>query len=400
MLKVAAMESEAQVMGGLIKVGPKKYLFHTLHSNTLANLLHLPGPDVPVPKLFQHYGAFQHSMPLHQPDTPSLSLLRLLVSPHPYILRSTLVVCTFQPGVLTIFREPMITSADFPEAAIKLPCTLMMCSNQTMSDAAPATEMDLKALTIPGKKVIIDESQNACMVFEAQKKIKKKKSPRVDLCAQPGKPILKMSPSAIEAVKMTAKHYNACLFVAIRKNCPQLGSVPVTAFNTIMILSKSQNSLNFLPEVTMSPIQRMFLKHVMLSNMGMENSLLEFKALYDMYVEPITPYEEKDFEDLLCQSQSVLENIIFCLNSICCASFPKKVAAVAHPKILLAAEKYFLMFPPRDKPNAIPFAASIIEIICKGTSLSKVLSYMAQYMVIKECTPDDNLIKAYSLLTV
>lgn len=380
-----------------MQLSPNKYLFHVLHSATLANLLHLPGTRVPIPTLFQHYGVFQHSMPLHLPDSPNLSLLRLLLSPHPYALKSTLVVCMLHRGALTVFRAPVITSAEFPEATIKLPSTLMMCSTEDMSDARPVSEADLKSLATPSKRVIINENKNNCVMFHPDMKIKMR-GPKPH--QPPTKSILKLSRSAVEELHRTTQHYHACLFYTISSHTPQPGRAPLGPFNTVMILSKSQNSINLLPNVRMCPIQRMFVKHVILQRMKLENSLAEFRALYDPHLVSIDSQARETFEAYVTQGQRALENIIFCLNSVCGACFPKRVLAAANAELLLAAEKYFLMFPPRDKPNAIPFAASIVELICKGTSLSKVLRYMAKYMDIKECVPEDNLVKAYSLLTI
>lgn len=395
------MDARTCIKAGFVHLGNQKLLFHSIKSTTLANLLQIPGDLVPIPLLFQKYGPDQEHLPLYKPNTPSLSIVRLVLSVHPYALNSSLIIgCQHLNGQVTVFTTPMIAYADFTETPIKVESVLMLCSDDSMCDAVEITPEELTKLEKTKKKrVAIQETLNKVKMFEPKKALKKTKKGAVSSLS-PAKPILVMSPQSVQHVQETESHYFARLYYTMVAQVLKVGACSMSAFNTIIITAQSQNTVNLLPEEQMNNIQRLFVKHVILHRMGLENSLFEFKELYTPMLLDIPQKDVEKFEDIVSASKQVAEDIIFCLNSICEATFPKKVEGTTAQNMQTAMEKYFLMFAPNDRENAIPFAASIVEIICKGTPLCKVVKYLEKYMEIKECIPKDNLIKTYALLTI
>ncbi|AAT00017.1 JM40 [macacine gammaherpesvirus 11] len=182
---------------------------------------------------------------------------------------------------------------------------------------------------------------------------------------------------------------------------PQIGESPITAFNTVTIMQRANNSIMFLPNLKLKPIQHLFLKHVLLQRLGLENILFHFKMLYANTCKAAAPYQREYFESMLSRVKQRLEDMVFCLNSIESHNFQKdfKVTSRAPQQLLTATDKYFLMFPPQNRDLAIQVGAEVIESICDGTPLFEVLANLNPRVTIQKET-GNNLLKFYALLTV
>lgn len=337
-------------------------------------------------------------MPLHMPEHPNLSMARLLLSEHPYVLQSSVRVCRTSPsGKITMFSVPIVEFDSGAESPVRLPCTLMTCQNEDLSDARPLAQTSPPAVS--GKRVNFDESKNEYRYYSPGEAVRFRNTDPAKP-ASPTKSILRISISGTTSVQDTERYYQACLFATTQKYKPQLGECPAAAFTTVTITARSHNSLNLLPEEGLSLAQLLLLKHVTLQRLGLENALRDFQVLYDPQLVQAAPEQIQHFEALLELMKSRLEDAVFCLNSVARAVFPKPVASTAKRQLLTAMEKYFLMFQPADKTNAINFGASIVTLLCGGQPLCRVLRYMARYMTVETQVPEDNLIKTYALLTI
>lgn len=405
MLKI--IQTGASVTNGLIQLTPTQFIFHNIHSKTLAILAGLEGSSsVPLPLIFKKYfEASTTSMPLHHHQDPTISMIRIIISPHPYSLKSTLLVGFTQPnGVLVIFRNPVITSSDFKNTHIKVPSTLMICSSPSMEDASPLSEeASLKIIfTNKIKRVLIDETKNSFLEFDDSTPIypKPKITKDTELRQSP-KSILKWAVRNHDLNRRSEEYLHAQIFYAIFSHSLQIGQCPAIPFNTVFIMSRSQNSICLVPEAKLSSMQNLFVKHVLLHRMGLENTIYNFEALYNPHIQEINSEEEDAFNVIMNKVKTRTEDIIFCLNTISQNSFSRPVLHSNAPqKIKLAMEKYYLMFPPTDKDNAINFSIGIVDIICKGTDFKTIIGFLSKYMEIQENAPEKNLIKFYALLTV
>lgn len=406
MLKI--MQAGASAANGLVQLSPTQFLFHNIHSKTLAILAGLEGCNsVPLPLLFKKYfNDSTTSMPLHHQQDPTISMIRLIVSPYPYSLRSTLLVGFTQPnGVLVVFRNPVITSADFENTHIKVPSTLMICSSPSMEDATPLSEEVSSKIIFTDKikRVLIDETKNSCLEFDATVPISNKNKKATKSCEskQSPKSILKWAVNNSLINRKSETYLHAQIFYAIFSHSLQIGQCPAVPFNTVFIMSRSQNSLCLVPEAKLSSLQNLFVKHVLLHRMGLENTICNFEALYNPHIQEINSEEEAAFDVIMDKVKTRTEDIIFCLNTISQNVFSRPVKYTSAPQqIKLAMEKYFLMFPPTDKENTINFSMGIVDIICKGTEFKTIIGFLSRYMEIQENAPEKNLIKFYALLTV
>lgn len=406
MLKI--MQSGASVTNGLIELNPTQFIFHNIHSKTLAILAGLEGCNsVPLPLIFKKYFPDSTtSMPLHHHQDPSISMIRIIISPHPYSLKSTLLIGFTQTnGVLIVFRNPVIASSDFKHTHIKVPSTLMICSSPNMEDASPLSEeASLKIIfTNKIKRVLIDETKNSFLEFNDSTPIyiKPSKITKDTELKQSPKSILKWAVNNNCLNRRSEEYLHAQIFYAIFSHSLQIGQCPAIPFNTVFIMSRSQNSICLVPEANLSSMQNLFVKHVLLHRMGLENTIYNFEALYSNHIQEINSEEEEAFNVVMNKVKTRTEDIIFCLNTISQNNFSRPVKHTnASQKLQLAMEKYYLMFPPTDKENAINFSIGIVDIICKGAEFKTIIGFLSKYMEIQENAPEKNLIKFYALLTV
>lgn len=392
------MDSTAIFRNGMVKLSDGTLLFHIIHSKQLSILLGHSSSSVPIPLLFKQFpNPFTNSIPLFCGQTPKLSMVRLLLSTHPYALNSRLEVGYKQPnGIVVLNKIPVIKYIDFEDECIKAQTTLMVCTKEDMSDAFPLTD-DLNgrmALSTVKKQVIIDESKNQCFEFFINQKVSTKK---LHTPTQIPIPIIKNLP---KTDVMQSNKY-AQMFYTIATHSLQIGDCPAASFNTILIMSRSQNSLNILPkDSSINSKQKLFLKHVILHQMGLENAISDFESLYEKFIKPISREQTEEFFHMVYDLKCKLEDTVFALNSICKNRFSQTFSqGSCKMETLLLMEKYFLMFTPLDKINAINFSAGIVELIFNGVDFKKLLSFLEQYMEIQTSTPEDNMFKMYALLT-
>ncbi|AAC95547.1 orf 23; similar to BTRF1 [Ateline gammaherpesvirus 3] len=251
--------------------------------------------------------------------------------------------------------------------------------------------MKLRSYRDSTKKVKINEENNMGVVFEKSKPPSSIKRAELKTTLIP-KPIIKKVVCGLEKY--------AAIFKTISKLPLMLGKCPSIPYHTITVMSRSQNSLILTPSMDINKIQHLLLKHSFLDYIGLKSSIAQFEALYGTCLEPITSKEIMSFQDLFFETKKRTEDIIFVLNTIGEHKFSHIVRPGATPQVFRdIVEKYFFLFPPKDKKNSINFAASIVEIICNGEPFSKVIQYVNAYMDIKEHTTINNLIKIYALLT-
>ncbi|UTM05505.1 tegument protein UL88 [Equid gammaherpesvirus 2] len=407
----------AKFLNGMVKVAEDAYLFHVIHSKSLAVLMGTANSDVPLPLLFSKFpGSPTNAIPLYCYERPRLSLARLILSGHPYALHSELEIGFADAGgEITVYRCPIVKYTDFRDEPVKADCTLMFSSREDMSDATPLTE-DLYpriGSRCKIKHVTIDESKNQSFFFDKDAAIRAPAPCSPALCspapgsppppappAAPAKPIIKcqLEPVDEELARFTGY---ARIFHAISTHSPKIGSCGAASYNTVLIMTRSQNSLRVLPrDGSITPRHNLFLKHVILKEMGLENSVQDFEVLYGDHLGPVTRQQAEEFRETVRGLRCKLEDCVFVLNSVCAAPFSKPVAAGSTgPHTLLLLEKYFLTFNPRDKANAINFGAAVTELIFGGVPFTKILAFVQKFIEILTETPEDNMFKIYALLT-
>nr|BEG23014.1 homolog of EHV2 ORF23 tegument protein UL88 [Macronycteris gammaherpesvirus 1] len=383
---------------GTVKLKNGSILFHVVHSKPLSILLNYDSSDVPVPLIFSLFsGVYTNSIPLYCPQNPKLSMVRLLLSTHPYALKSNLQVGFKQSnGITVLYKTPVVNFMDFDEEPIKPMTTLMICTKEDMSDAIPLSNDMLEQITkqTSKKQVIIDETKNQLFLFDFSKDLCVKKK-HINTTQEP-KPIIKH----VQQPENDLMKY-CQLFYTIANHNLVIGSCPAVSFNTILVMSRSHNSLNICPnDTTITPKQQLFLKHLILKQMGLENLMSDFNILYNGHLEPTTPNQMEKFHILVYDLKEKLENAVFLLNTICQHKFTRPIStARCSLSNLMLMEKYFLMFSPRDKGNAINFSAAIIDLVFKGVNFNKLLKFLQKYMVIQTTTAENNMFKIYALLT-
>ncbi|AIA62060.1 orf23 [Alcelaphine gammaherpesvirus 2] len=390
----------AKLVGGAVPLPSDKYVFHLIHSRTLCMALSLPGVDLPVPVLFNRFKAESPSeCSLHSDKDVALSLVRILLSRHPYVLSSLLVVGYQQRReTVVLYNHPLIRTQEFGISEVKPPCSLVVGPNPMSAEGTvPAsTELPCCELVVASefKTVWINEAANQQMEFSPQDTIS---VPSV--LGVPSKPIIKQ-PHFLPVCKETAT-LHAQLFYAAGLGFPPISSCPASSFTTLAIMCKSHNSINLVSEVNIKPRQLLLLKHVLLTRMGLENCLQDFIQAYAESLAPVSDDQMAHFEKVLSMARERAEDIIFILNSVAAYSFTDSVCSSNNNSTLYKAmQKYFLMFPPTDQKNSVPFAVDIISIICKGVSFSKVVAFVQRYIPIQEKVGSTNQLKMFALLSI
>ncbi|QFQ66793.1 ORF 23 [Macacine gammaherpesvirus 5] len=402
MIKISDLK--ARLVGGAVQLSNGEYVCHVVYSSALAAMVGLPGPAVPLPLLFKKFSTiYSNMMPLYAPKRPELSMLRIMVSPHPYALNSCLCVGTDEGerGV-SLFRDPVIRSSDFEDTPITVNSKLVIASNSLFLHcrpfSVPATVKTPPVTLTNNKQITINELANTTQEYDPN-------APPTLCSALPPdnkklRSILKQPPATSES-NVQSDCLLADIFFAMGSHQPQIGESPITAFNTVTIMQRANNSIMFLPNLKLKPIQHLFLKHVLLQRLGLENILFHFKMLYANTCKAAAPYQREYFESMLSRVKQRLEDMVFCLNSIESHDFQKdfRVLSRAPQRLLTATDKYFLMFPPQNRELAIQVGAEVIESICDGTPLSEVLANLSPRVTIQKET-GNNLLKFYALLTV
>lgn len=399
MIKI--MDPTAVFVNGMVSMADGTRLFHIIHSKPLAILLGHGSSSIPIPLLFKQFpNPLTNSIPLFCSRTPKLSMVRLLLSSHPYALNSRLEVGYVQSnGVLVIHRDPIVKYMDFDEETIKPSSTLMVCTKEDLSDATPLTG-DLQgrmAHISIRKQVVIDETQNQSFEFSVDDAVSTQVPP---LITHRPVSILKKSAEHLQKEHISnTKHTQ--LFQAIKNHHVEIGNCPASSYNTILVMSRSHNSLNIAPgDTSLTLKQKLFIKHVILHNMGLENAVSDFEAIYDPHLQPVSDDDVDNFRTMVSDIKCKVEDAVFALNSICNNKFKQHFSpGSCRPETLLLLEKYFLMFSPKDKTNSINFGAGIIELIFNGTEFKKLISFIKKYMEVQTTTPEDNMFKIYALLT-
>ncbi|ARW78086.1 tegument protein UL88 [Common bottlenose dolphin gammaherpesvirus 1 strain Sarasota] len=400
----------ASLSRGMVRLGNGRIVFHMINSRELAALLGWPGPCVPAPLLFtRFFPTATDYVPLYLDREPLVSMVRLILSPHPLILKSFLVVGFHQTnGAPVLLSRPIVRSRHFADAEIKVSSSLMSCTKTDFSDAVifdDGAHGDVENVCA-WRRVAIREELNHQVEFLKHEPVVKIWSglPKPGLRAQGApKPILKKSRGGQEAPNIDAAGPQAKLFYAIRNHVPSLTQSTAHAFNTVRIMSQSNNSVWLFPEGNLSSVQNLYVKHVILRRLGLENAAGDLETLYLPHATggDLIAAEISAFEAIVGQSLRRAEDIIFCLDFIGQSNLPYLVKREARQRpIRLALEKYFLMFPPRNRENAVLFGVVVVNFLCRGVSLSKVAKFLQRYMDVPARPKNTNLLKMYALLTI
>ncbi|ACY00421.1 ORF23 [Human gammaherpesvirus 8] len=397
---------KASLVEGAARLSTGERVFHVLTSPAVAAMVGVSNPEVPMPLLFEKFGTPDSStLPLYAARHPELSLLRIMLSPHPYALRSHLCVGeeTASLGVY-LHSKPVVRGHEFEDTQILPECRLAITSDQSYTNFK-IIDLPAGCRRVPihaaNKRVVIDEAANRIKVFDPESPL-----PRHPITPRAGqtRSILKHNIAQVcerDIVSLNTDNEAASMFYMIGLRRPRLGESPVCDFNTVTIMERANNSITFLPKLKLNRLQHLFLKHVLLRSMGLENIVSCFSSLYGAELAPAKTHEREYFGALLERLKRRVEDAVFCLNTI--EDFPFREPIRQPPdcsKVLIEAmEKYFMMCSPKDRQSAAWLGAGVVELICDGNPLSEVLGFLAKYMPIqKECT--GNLLKIYALLTV
>lgn len=406
MLKI--MDPSARFEDGALITGDGHYLFHVVHSKTVSVLLDQPGPTIPLPHLFRKFrssggGDSSTELPLRGNVNPKLSMLRLILSPAPYATNCRLVVGHLQDNSVPVMhRTPVVTFEDYFSEPVKVPTTLMIAEDRDLTHAKPLSEDPAETFKFLAlcKKVVINENKNTILEFDDFVNQTATPFSPTPFQSRPRKSILKTQQDADTPAELASALLHCQIFKAIGSKQPQLGNCPATAFNTITIMSRSQNSLDLFPRTGLKKHQQLFLKHVVLHRMGLESVLSEFITLYQGELTAVSEEEVSDFNDLVGEVKRKVEDIVFFLNSICVHKFahtfsPGRIRASTK----MSLEKFFLMFRPRDYDASLLFGSTIVDLICADESFNKLIKFCSTFMPINDAAKDTNLLKIYSLLT-
>lgn len=397
MLKISS--PRARFVSGAVLVSTNKYIYHVLHSKTLCMTLDHPGDSIPISVVFAKIDKLAtSSCSLHAKNNPGISLIRILLSSHPYIQSSSLSVGHQQANnIIILYQQPVVLTQDYGANPIKINSTVMVSNDYTSLDGAVPLADDLTfgemVYASRVKSVSINENLNIHKEFDPDITLE---SSMINV-AEAGKPIIKKS-VFYNTDKKTSK-LHAQIYYAARHHAPEIGKCPVGPFNTILIMCKSHNTLQIVPSFKLNHIQRLFVKHVILFRMGLENCVEDFVQVFTN-LQNLQDSEVECFEHLVGVAKAQVEDIVFALNSISMHVFQKPVTNKKdHWAIKLALDKYFLMFPPKDKLNAINFGAGIIDIICSGITFEKLVKFLSKYLEIQETAKETNLLKMFALLS-
>lgn len=403
MLKI--MYPTATFTQGLMRATPDKFIFHIIHSRTASLLVGESGPSVPMPKIFQRFGTSKQHTDLDlrgSRSDPAIAILRSLLSPAPYLPNATLSIGFVQQnGVPVIHRSPVVNYAGGSSEPIKIPTTLMVADNAELLDAHPLGEdaEDYIKFSTICKNVIINENLN--MEIEFDDFLNQGDVRYVPSTATPGKSIIKHNAQSTFGPTFSKEDsiYHAQLFQAITNHSLVPGDCPASPYNTILVMNNSQNSFEPLQEEKISSIQNLFLKHIVLRRMGMENVIDDFVALFDCHVSEADQSAVNKFEYLAKKMTNKAYDAVFFLNSIGDAKFQLPIKESGRESTRAAVQKYFLMFRPKDYANAVNFSATIIDLLSRGEPFQKLVHFLSLFMPINNTASDSNVLKIYALLT-
>lgn len=416
MLKVS--DPGAHFINGLLKINDSKYIFHMVHSDSIAKLAESTDPiKTPVPLLFSKFGIGSSpsdtTLPLFNPTNPHVSFLRLLISTRPHSPNSHLEVGFVKNnGVLILHKEPIIKISDqMNNCQLKVATTLMSATREDLSDASTLTnfnDADTMTFVSDYKQVRINENKNSITNFFeedppclTQSHVSQKTGNRSPVMASDGRKttsILKHKVLDTGSVSAEDTKVQAKTFYALGRKKPVIGECPAVAFTTITIMAKSQNSLIFLPYEPLNEFQHLFLKHVLLKRLQLDNALEHFNEIYKHITEEVSTEELQQFECYVNRMRERVEDLVFILTSIVRHKFNCRVKGKPKHNTRKALEKFFFIFHPADLDNAVTFASSIADLLCNGASFTKLITYMGTLMPIQHCE-SDTLLKMYTLLT-
>ncbi|AAX58059.1 ORF23 [Ovine gammaherpesvirus 2] len=389
----------ARLANGAVLLPSDKYVFHLIHSRTLCMALSYPGSELPAPVLFSRFSKTNDGDCTLQSDADAaLSLVRILISNHPYVLNSRLSVgYQRHGGTVVLHRRPLVITDEFGSSPVKLSSSIVVGPDPLSANGtAPATaELAACALVCASsfKSVWINESANTEIHYDPGDAIEVPLTPNL-----PCKSIIKKdrcTPASEEAASL-----NARLFFACSAGYPPIGQCPARSFTTLMIMCKSHNSLRPVPEFHLKPLQLLLVKHTLLVRMGLENCMQDFILTFPD-LPTVSAEQVEHFEKIVAVTKARVEDIIFALNSVSAHIFERRVrVAAAHPVLDRAMRKYFLMFPPADLENSVNFATDIVKIICKGVPFEQLVRFLKRYIPIQEITVDTNHLKVFALLSI
>ncbi|ALF03267.1 BTRF1 [macacine gammaherpesvirus 10] len=395
----------ARFVHGAVHLPSGQIVFHTIHSPTLASALGLSGENVPIPALFRASGLnVRESLPMTNIRAPIISLARLILAPNPYILEGQLTVgMTQDNGIPVLFSQPIIEVKSGPESHIKAPSQLVIAEDSCLDQIAPfsASEHPAFSMVESVKRVRVDEGANTRRTIRELLEIPVTVLSSLNL--SPTKSILKKppEPQPEPQTSFDPAPY-ARIFYDIGRQVPKLGNAPACQVSNVLIANRSHNSLKLVPNTNLLPLQHLFLKHVVLKSLNLENIVEDFEAIFTSQKDTVSEAETGAFVKLVETAKTTIENIVFCLNSICStSSLPDVVPDVNNPNISLALEKYFLMFPPTGTiMRNVRFATPIVQLLCQGAELGTMAQFLGKYIKIKKETGMYTLVKLYYLLRI
>ncbi|QDQ69231.1 UL88 [Colobine gammaherpesvirus 1] len=164
-------DAMARLEGGAMLLSTGERIFHVLSCPGAASMVGLLGRDVPVPLLFQKFGSHLNDrLPLYERNRPELSLLRILLSPHPYALSCYLCIGAVDPACGTaLLTRPVVRSMDFRDAPVLPDSKLVSCESPNYTDFQPVT-LPLVMERIPTdasqRRLYFDEEANMVCTFD------------------------------------------------------------------------------------------------------------------------------------------------------------------------------------------------------------------------------------------
>nr|QRE02506.1 Tegument protein [Otarine gammaherpesvirus 4] len=167
MLRVCA--DGARFEHGMLRLSENEFVFHMLHSKTLAAVMGVPGSSTPVPTLFANLAPdADTTTSLYVNGNPMASLIRIVLSPYPYALESKLVVGFVRHnGVLMLYRTPVVETNEHKTSETRVPCSLMLSRHADLSGAEPLPfDADGRLEHVDHMKCVrIDEKHNTQREF-------------------------------------------------------------------------------------------------------------------------------------------------------------------------------------------------------------------------------------------
>ncbi|ATA58252.1 BTRF1 [Eptesicus fuscus gammaherpesvirus] len=185
---------------------------------------------------------------------------------------------------------------------------------------------------------------------------------------------------------------HALIFEALVASPPRAGRGPASAFYTVTVMARSQNSIPLAARLSLTPMQRLFVKHVILHRLGLENVLDEFETLYAPLLArptrgtaPAARTATRAFERAVALALLQAQVCVRALDDAAASAPPppsggndggsgRAAPGVPGPGIEIGLEKYFLMFCPENRLSAARAGAAVVRSVCAASKPRTLLS--------------------------